>query len=117
LPEGDTGDDPELTLELVAGGTVLESITMNAIPKNTDDSDDTNDWYERKAVFNPGANTLVDIVIRTNSNKLQGNDLLLDDILAYQQPIQCGIEKCHSVDHTRSCCRYLHHNNYQSRGC
>lgn len=92
LPEGDTGDDPELTLELVAGGTVLESITMNAIPKNTDDSDDTNDWYERKAVFNPGANTLVDIVIRTNSNKLQGNDLLLDDILAYQQPIQCGIE-------------------------
>lgn len=81
-----SGNNPEVLVELVDGsGTVLSSIATNEIPKNTN----ADDWYFREVTFNPGANTTVSIVLRTNLNSDSGNDLILDDIQAVQSPEVC----------------------------
>ncbi len=80
------GNNPELLIELVDGsGTVINSIVVPEIPKNTN----ADDWHERTATFNPGANTSVGIVLRSNQPSDDGNELILDDITASQQPEIC----------------------------
>jgi len=80
------GNNPEVLVELVDGsGTVISSIPTNEIPKNTN----ADDWHFREVTFNPGANTTVGIVLRTNLNSDFGNDLILDDIQAVQSPEIC----------------------------
>jgi gliding motility-associated-like protein/uncharacterized repeat protein (TIGR01451 family) len=81
-----TGDNPAVLIELLdATGTVINSITTSEIPKNTN----ADDWANRAVTLNPGANTAVDIVFRSNVNSDIGNDLILDDIHAYQLPVVC----------------------------
>ncbi|WP_394747697.1 T9SS type B sorting domain-containing protein [Spongiimicrobium salis] len=81
-----TGNNPEILIELVDGtGTVIQRIATAEIPKNSN----ADDWHNRQVVLNPGANTSVDIVLRTNLNSDFGNHLILDDIEAYQLPESC----------------------------
>lgn len=81
-----TGNNPEVFIELVDGaGTVISSIPTAEIPKNNN----ADDWHSREVTFDPGANTTVDIVLRSNLNSDFGNDLVLDDIQAYQLPEVC----------------------------
>ena len=80
------GNNPDILLELVDGsGTVISSFTTGSIPKNTN----ADDWHPYSFTFNPGANTQVDLVFRTNLDSDFGNDLVLDDIEAVQVPEVC----------------------------
>lgn len=80
------GTNPEVFVELVDNsGAVIATENTNEIPKNID----ANSWYLREVTFNPGANTDVDIVLRSNSDSNDGNDLILDDIQAIQLPEVC----------------------------
>ena len=80
------GNNPEILVELLdTSGTVLYSIPTPEIPKNAD----ADDWHNRQVVLNPGTHTTVDIVLRSNLNSDFGNDLIIDDIQAFQQPEVC----------------------------
>jgi gliding motility-associated-like protein/uncharacterized repeat protein (TIGR01451 family) len=87
------GNNPEVLIEILdSSGTIIHSVvasdatgTFTEIPKNTSDTD----WHERTITFNPGANTDIDIVFRNNVNSNDGNDLILDDIAAFQVPSVC----------------------------
>lgn len=86
LRNGVSGNDPEVLVELVdASGTVISSAATSAIPQNND----ADDWHLREVTFNPGANTIVGVVLRTNLDSDDGNFLVLDDIQASQIPEVC----------------------------
>ncbi|MGS2764154.1 T9SS type B sorting domain-containing protein [Sinomicrobium sp. M5D2P9] len=75
--------DPNLVIQLVDGSdnVVAEHITS--------DIQRDNNWHNFEIPLNPGNNTELDIVIRTNSAIINGNDLAIDDIVVYQVPRQC----------------------------
>ena len=80
------GNNPEIQIELLDGtGAVINSSVVAEIPKNTN----ADDWHNRTVTFNPGANTNVDIVLRSNQPSDDGNELILDDIQANQLPEIC----------------------------
>ncbi|MFT0713999.1 T9SS type B sorting domain-containing protein [Flagellimonas lutimaris] len=86
LRNGTGGGDPSIEIQLVdGGGTIIASTTTGNIPKNTG----VNDWNNYSVNLNPGANSNLDIVIRTNSAVVNGNDIAIDDIEAYQIPEVC----------------------------
>ncbi|MDF0706910.1 T9SS type B sorting domain-containing protein [Flagellimonas okinawensis] len=86
LRNGTSGADPDIDIQLVDGvGTVIASTTTGNVPKNNG----VNDWQNYSVTLNPGANTNLDIVIRTNSAVTGGNDIAIDDIEAYQTPEVC----------------------------
>lgn len=81
------GNNPEVLVEILdSSGTLIHSEVTSEIPKNTND----NDWHQRTITFDPGANTDIDIVLRSNVNSNDGNDLILDDIQASQIPEVCS---------------------------
>src|SRR6056297_3403290 len=80
--------NPDLTIEIVdAGGTVIQSIRTGEIPKNTG----PDDWVLFTTDFDPGTNTNLDFVIRSEISGNNGNDLALDDIEIYQIPEVCEL--------------------------
>ena len=86
LRNGTGGADPDIDIQLVdGGGTVIASTTTGNVPKNNG----ANDWQNYSVTLNPGANTNLDIVIRTNSAVTGGNDIAIDDIEAFQTPEVC----------------------------
>ncbi len=87
LRSGTGGGDPSIEIQLVdAGGNIIASTTTGSVPKNTG----ANDWHNYSVDLNPGANSNLDIVIRTNSAVINGNDIAIDDIEAFQIPEVCG---------------------------
>ncbi|WP_247656583.1 T9SS type B sorting domain-containing protein [Maribacter sp. MMG018] len=81
-----SGNDPEVLVELIDGsGNVISSTATTAIPKNNN----ADDWHLREVTFNPGSNTVVGVVLRTNLDSDDGNFLVLDDIQATQIPEVC----------------------------
>lgn len=86
LIDNASGNDPEVLVELVDGtGTVISSQATATIPQNNN----ADDWHLRTVTFNPGANTAVGVVLRTNLDSDNGNFLVLDDIQASQTPEIC----------------------------
>ena len=86
LRTGTAGNNPEVLIELVnSGGTVITSIATAEIPKNNT----ADDWHNREIILNPGSNTAVDIVFRSNRDSDFGNDLILDDLRVNQLPVVC----------------------------
>ncbi|PCJ97741.1 MAG: hypothetical protein COA50_04700, partial [Flavobacteriaceae bacterium] len=86
LRTGTGGGDPSIEIQLVdGGGAVIASTTTGNVPKNNNASD----WHNYAVTLNPGANTNLDIVIRTNSAVISGNDIAIDDIQAFQTPEPC----------------------------
>ena len=86
LIDNASGNDPEVLVELVDGsGTVISSQATAAVPQNNN----ADDWHLRTVTFNPGANTAVGVVLRTNLDSDNGNFLVLDDIQASQIPELC----------------------------
>src|SRR5690606_35177780 len=57
------------------------------IPRHTD----AHSWINYAVELNPENNDELDIVIRTQSEVLSGNDIAIDDILAYQIPEKCDL--------------------------
>ncbi|SNY94994.1 T9SS type B sorting domain-containing protein [Flagellimonas pacifica] len=87
LRNGTGGGDPSIEIQLVdGGGAVIASTTTGNVPKNNN----ANDWHNYSVNLNPGANTNLDIVIRTNSAVINGNDIAIDDIQAFQIPEVCA---------------------------
>ncbi len=94
LRTGTSGGDPSITIELAdASGTVLLDASNNPIkvgtgfiPKNTG----VDDWIDYTLNLNPGSYTAFNIVIRTKSTVINGNDIAIDDITAFQEPNQCS---------------------------
>lgn len=87
LRNGTGGGDPSIEIQLVDGlGNIIASTATGNIPKNNG----ANDWQNYSVTLDPGANTNLDIVIRTNSAVTGGNDIAIDDIEAYQLPEQCS---------------------------
>lgn len=85
---GNTQLDPDLTIEIrTSGGTVIESIRTGAIAKNTG----PDDWVLFATDFDPGANTNLEFVIRSEISGNSGNDLALDDIEIFQTPEVCEL--------------------------
>ena len=90
LRQGESGADPTIVVQLVnGGGTVIASTASGNIPKNTG----ADDWHNFTVDLNPGAETNLDIVIRTNSAVVLGNDIAIDDIQAFQTPLVCPQSK------------------------
>jgi len=87
LRTGTGGLDPDLTIEIreIGSGTVVESIKTGSIPKNTGN----NNWINRSVELNPGANSSLEFVIRTDMVGNNGNDIAIDDIEVYQVPEVC----------------------------
>ncbi|MEP5429583.1 MAG: hypothetical protein ABJP86_10605, partial [Flavobacteriaceae bacterium] len=84
---GTSGGDPSIEIELVDGSSnIIASTTTGNIPKNNN----ADDWINYSVNLNPGANTNLDIVIRTNSIVTNGNDIAIDDIQAFQIPEICA---------------------------
>lgn len=87
LRTGTGGGDPSIEIQLVDGvGAVIASTTTGNVPKNNN----ANDWHNYAVNLNPGANSNLDIVIRTNSAVINGNDIAIDDIQAFQIPEVCA---------------------------
>ncbi|WP_159447274.1 T9SS type B sorting domain-containing protein [Cellulophaga tyrosinoxydans] len=82
--------DPDLTIEIrTTSGTVVQSIRTGDIPK-------TEQWENFSVDLNPGNNTSLEFVIRSEKNGNNGNDFALDDIEIYQIPEVCEL----SVENT-----------------
>lgn len=81
------GNNPEVLVEILDNsGTLIYSAVAPEIPKNNNNLD----WHERTITFDPGTNTDIDIVLKSNVNSNDGNDLILDDIQANQTPEVCA---------------------------
>ena len=86
LRDGINGGDPSIEIQLVdPSNNIIASTVTGNIPKNLG----PDDWQAYLVNLNPGPNSNLDIVIRTNSNITQGNDIAIDDIRAYQTPEVC----------------------------
>ena len=88
LRQGTSGGDPSIEVQLVdplTGIILATSPVAPIIPKNNN----ADDWHEFIITLNPGAITTLDIVIRTKSAAINGNDIAIDDIFAFQEPEQC----------------------------
>lgn len=87
LRSGTGGGDPSIEIQLVdGGGVVIASTTTGNVPKNNN----ADDWHNYSVNLDPGANSNLDIVIRTNSAVINGNDIAIDDIQAFQIPEVCA---------------------------
>ncbi|MGP1991750.1 T9SS type B sorting domain-containing protein [Zobellia laminariae] len=87
LRNGTGGLDPDLTIEVRNPSTdaIVASIRTGDIAKNTGASN----WIEFSADLNPGSNTTLDFVIRTEKIGNGGNDVAIDDISVFQIPEVC----------------------------
>ncbi|WP_405411571.1 T9SS type B sorting domain-containing protein [Maribacter sp. Asnod1-A12] len=79
---------PNILVEIVdPSGNVIDSGTTGLIDENTG----VNDWRNVNIPpLDPGANSTIDIVIRTIATGTNGNDVAIDNIKAFQSPEQCS---------------------------
>ncbi|WP_306351228.1 T9SS type B sorting domain-containing protein [Flavobacterium sp. '19STA2R22 D10 B1'] len=76
--------EPDILIQLVDNtGAVIAQQNTGSIPNNEI-------WNNYIINLNPGSNTQLNLVIRTNSTVTNGNDLAIDDIHVYQLPEVCG---------------------------
>lgn len=87
---GNTQFDPNLTLQLVRDlGLPTETIIAT---QDTGDIPKTETWQNYVLTLNPGANTSLAFVIRSNNTATSGNDVVIDDLNVYQEPVACITE-------------------------
>lgn len=90
LPSSPTLGDPNLTIQLIANlglpGETLVATTPVASPIIVPKS---NRWEFYTLALNPGAYTSLSFVIRSYSNIINGNDVVIDDINVFQLPVSC----------------------------
>lgn len=94
LNSSNTQYDPDLLVALVDGtGTEISSFNTGNIPKSQI-------WenYPKTAItLNPGSNTSLKFIIRSNVQQTSGNDVAIDDITVYQLPKSCITTKDFTV--------------------
>lgn len=82
-----TQSPPDLTIQLVKDlglptQTIIATSNTGNIPKS-------NAWINYQLTLNPGPNTNLSFVIRSNIAVTSGNDVVIDDIEVYQLPVAC----------------------------
>jgi gliding motility-associated-like protein len=89
LRSGTSGANPDLAVALIdASGTEISSYSTGDIPKS-------NQWeeYPKSTItLDPGANTSLRFILRSNVQQNGGNDVAIDDITVYQLPKSCVTE-------------------------
>ncbi|MEM8509883.1 MAG: T9SS type B sorting domain-containing protein [Bacteroidota bacterium] len=79
--------EPNILVELVDPfGAIIASGSTGPIPENLGPTD----WRNLTIPLDPGANTTIDIVIRTIATGTNGNDVAIDNIRAEQLPEVCA---------------------------
>ena len=78
---------PNLTIQLVKDlglptQTIIASTDTGNIPR-------TDSWVNYNLSLNPGANTKLSFVVRSNITATTGNDVVIDDIEVKQLPVSC----------------------------
>lgn len=90
LKTGNTQVNADLRVALVdASGTEISWFATGEIPK-------TQKWesYPKTPItLNPGPNTSLKFIIRSNKRATDGNDVAIDDIKVYQLPKACALYK------------------------
>src|SRR5690606_1036673 len=87
LRAGQSGVDPAVRIQLVDGSdNVIDEIATGDIPKTP-----TADFINYSLPLNPGANTNLILRIRTEKNDNGGNDIAIDDITVFQDPVKCPL--------------------------
>jgi len=89
LRSGTFGANPDLAVALIdASGNEISSYSTGEIPKS-------NQWEEypkTPITLDPGANTSLRFILRSNVQQNNGNDVAVDDITVYQLPRSCVTE-------------------------
>lgn len=87
---GNTQFNPNLTIQLVKDlGLATETIIAS---QDTGDVPKTETWQNYILTLNPGANSSLAFVIRSNNTATSGNDVVIDDLNVFQEPISCITE-------------------------
>ncbi|WP_171946659.1 hypothetical protein [Flaviramulus basaltis] len=82
--------DPDLKVALVdAFGNEISSFSTGNIPK----SQAWENYPKTPITLNPGANTSLRFIVRSNVQLTSGNDVAIDDISVYQLPSTCVAQK------------------------
>ncbi len=94
LNKSNTQFDPDLVVALVnSAGVEISSYSTGNIPKSEK-------WEKYPTVpitLNPGSNTTLKFIVRSNVQQTSGNDVAFDDIKVYQLPVSCAEEKILTV--------------------
>ena len=82
--------DPNLTIQLISNlGQPSETIVATTPVASPIVVPKSNNWEFYTLALNPGANTSLSFVIRSYSNVINGNDVVIDDINVFQLPVAC----------------------------
>ncbi|WP_082084353.1 T9SS type B sorting domain-containing protein [Flavobacterium sp. 316] len=85
--------DPQLTIQLIADlGTPSEVIVATTPTASPIIVPKSNQWESYSLALNPGSYTSLSFVIRSYSTVINGNDVVIDDINVFQEPIACITE-------------------------
>ncbi|MFD2908542.1 T9SS type B sorting domain-containing protein [Flavobacterium ardleyense] len=90
LMSGTTGFNPNLTIQLVKDLGLPTQVIIAS--QETGDIPKISNWQNYTLALNPGNNTNLNFVIRSNITETQGNDVVIDDINVYQIPKSCITE-------------------------
>ncbi|TGD58628.1 T9SS type B sorting domain-containing protein [Flavobacterium humi] len=87
IDPSNTQSPPDLTIQLVKdlglpSQTIIATSNTGNIPKS-------NAWINYQLTLNPGPNTNLSFVIRSNIAVTSGNDVVIDDINVFQLPVSC----------------------------
>ncbi|QWX83631.1 T9SS type B sorting domain-containing protein [Cellulophaga sp. HaHaR_3_176] len=96
LKSTSSGLDPNLIIEVqeTSTGIPVQTIRTGDIAKNTGETD----WTEFSVDLNPGSNTTLEFVIRTDKVGNNGNDVAIDDIEIFQIPEVCELSVLSTVE-------------------
>ncbi len=79
--------DPNLTIQLVSNLGLPSEVIIAT--QNTGFIPKSEQWQNYLVNLNPGNNTTLSFVVRSNSTVSNGNDVIVDDINVYQIPRAC----------------------------
>ena len=89
LNKGNGQKDPNLTIALVnTAGVEISSFSTGSIPK----SEKWEVYPKAVVTLDPGTNTTLKFIVRSNVQETSGNDVAIDDIRVYQLPKTCITE-------------------------
>jgi len=92
LRPGAGGADPDLRIALVdASGSEISQFSTGAIERSNTDTD-WKHFPQTPITLNPGNNTSLRLIIRSNVRVAGGNDFAIDDIKVFQVPKTCGAQ-------------------------
>ncbi|BDU26925.1 hypothetical protein FLGSB24_36690 [Flavobacterium sp. GSB-24] len=94
---GAGNEDPNLRIALVdANGDEISWFATGPISRSVSNTD-WKHFPETPLTLNPGNNTSLRLIIRSNVRKENGNDVAIDDIKVFQVPKSCGAQSIFKI--------------------